>query len=113
MRMKEELRQKRRAHIRKHVSGTTSRPRLCVFRSNRYIYAQIIDDVQGITLASANDKKSKAKTPVAKAHEVGEQIATLAKKAKITDIVFDRSGYMYHGRVKSLAEGARAGGLKF
>ncbi len=103
--------------VRKKVRGTTEKPRLSVFRSNKAIYAQVIDDLEGKTLAAASsnakdigeDKKTKAE----KAREVGKLIAERAKEAGIAEIVFDRNGYLYHGRVKSLAEGAREGGLKF
>jgi large subunit ribosomal protein L18 len=106
--------QKRHKHIRKTVSGTMERPRLVVARSNVHIYAQIIDDVTGVTLASASDLKLKAKgTPVVKAQAVGEQLAQIAKEKNITKVVFDRGGYKYHGRVKALADGARTGGLEF
>jgi large subunit ribosomal protein L18 len=109
------LRIKRR--IRKVVSGTESRPRLSVFRSNKEIYAQIVDDVNGVTIvaASSRDKDiSSAKgTKTEIAGLVGKSLAEKALKAGIEAISFDRGGYQYHGRVKSLAEGAREGGLKF
>ncbi|MCH9660307.1 MAG: 50S ribosomal protein L18 [Bacteroidetes bacterium] len=103
--------------MRKTVSGTEQRPRLAVFRSNKEIYAQLIDDVSGktITAASSRDKDVDVakvnKTEAAKL--VGKAIAEKAVKAGIESITFDRGGYLYHGRVKSLAEGAREGGLKF
>jgi large subunit ribosomal protein L18 len=103
--------------IRKKISGTPELPRLTVFRSNSEIYAQLIDDIQGNTLVAASsmqkgfDKKGKTKIEVAKL--VGKQLAEVALKANITSVVFDRNGYLYHGRVKSLAEGAREGGLIF
>ena len=106
-----------RQRIRKTVSGTDQRPRLAVFRSNKEIYAQLIDDVSGktITAASSRDKEIEAsnvnKTDVAKL--VGKAIAEKAVKAGVNVVSFDRGGYLYHGRVKSLAEGAREGGLKF
>ena len=106
-----------RFRIRKTVSGTEQRPRLAVFRSNKEIYAQLIDDVSGktITAASSRDKDIDVtkvnKTEAAKL--VGISIAEKAAKAGVLDITFDRGGYLYHGRVKSLAEGAREGGLKF
>ncbi len=106
-----------RYRIRKTISGTEQRPRLAVFRSNKEIYAQLIDDVNGttITAASSRDKDIDAskvnKSDVAKL--VGQAIAEKAKKAGIDTVAFDRGGYLYHGRVKSLAEGAREGGLKF
>jgi large subunit ribosomal protein L18 len=114
---KTDRRQRLRFRIRKTVSGTTGRPRLAVFRSNKEIYAQIIDDVNGktITAASTRDKDIDAskinKTEAAKL--VGKSVAEKAIKAGVESITFDRGGYIYHGRVKSLAEGAREGGLKF
>ncbi|MEE4176180.1 MAG: 50S ribosomal protein L18 [Bacteroides sp.] len=103
--------------IRKKVNGTADRPRLTVFRSNKGIYAQVINDLEGRTLVSASsmskelaDKKM-TKTETAK--EVGKLLAGKASEAGIEKVVFDRNGYLYHGRVKSLAEGAREGGLKF
>ncbi|MBW6497354.1 MAG: 50S ribosomal protein L18 [Bacteroidales bacterium] len=103
--------------IRKRVHGTTERPRLTVFRSNKAIYAQVINDLEGRTLVSASSiskelaEKKMTKTETAK--EVGKLLAGKAKEAGIEKVVFDRNGYLYHGRVKSLAEGAREGGLKF
>jgi large subunit ribosomal protein L18 len=103
--------------IRKKISGTPERPRLTVFRSNSEIYAQLIDDIKGNTIIAASsmlkgiDTKGKTKIEVAKL--VGKYLAEEATKAKITSVVFDRNGYLYHGRVKSLAEGAREGGLIF
>ncbi|UOB16401.1 50S ribosomal protein L18 [Abyssalbus ytuae] len=113
---KTERRQRIKNRIRKIVSGTENRPRLAVFRSNKEIYAQLIDDNTGATIAAASsrDKDISAKgnkTEIA-AH-VGKAIAEKALKAGIEKITFDRGGYLYHGRVKSLAEGAREGGLKF
>ncbi len=102
------LREKRRARIRSQVKGTKSRPRLSVFRSNKYIYAQLIDDIKGETLAAASGGAG-----VAAASEVGGILAGKALKSGIKKVVFDRGGYKYHGRVKALAEGARKGGLKF
>jgi len=101
--------------IRKKVSGTTGRPRLTVYRSNRDIYAQIINDESGITLAAASSKNAdpNAKTPTEKAKSVGAAIAAKAIEANIEKVVFDRNGYLYHGRVKALAEGAREKGLNF
>ncbi len=112
---KTERRQRIKFRIRKSVSGTAAKPRLSVFRSNKEIYAQIIDDVNGTTLvaASSRDKGVTKGTNVETANAVGKLIAEKAVKAGISDITFDRSGYLYHGRVKSLAEGAREGGLKF
>ena len=114
---KQDRRQRLRFRIRKTVSGTVQRPRLAVFRSNKEIYAQLIDDVSGktITAASSRDKDidaSKA-NKVEAAKLVGKAIAEKAVKAGVDTISFDRGGYLYNGRVKSLAEGAREGGLKF
>jgi large subunit ribosomal protein L18 len=105
-----------RKGIRKGLTGTTERPRLSVFRSNKGIYAQVIDDVNGKTLASASSLIDKVATTVNKSEqskEVGKLIAQKALAAGINQVVFDRNGYLYHGRVKSLAEGAREGGLNF
>lgn len=101
--------------IRRKIAGTSERPRLSVFRSNRVIYAQIIDDVTGVTLAAASSAKldDAAKANVETASKVGKEIASKALEKGITQVVFDRSGYLYHGKVKSLAEGAREAGLKF
>ncbi len=111
-------RAKRVSRIRKKITGTTERPRLRVFKSNKHIYAQIIDDIQGKTVVSMStiDKsfdmgEEKGKTGAAKV--VGTVIAERAKKAGVERVVFDRGGYLYHGRVKSLSEGAREGGLLF
>ncbi|MDT0675671.1 50S ribosomal protein L18 [Autumnicola musiva] len=114
---KEKRRQKIKKRIRQDITGTESRPRLSVFRSNKEIYAQIIDDVAGKTLvaASSRDKEisNAAESKTELAALVGKTIAEKAKDAGIDTISFDRGGYLYHGRVKSLAEGAREGGLKF
>lgn len=114
---KSERRNKIRRRIRKVSFGTPARPRLSVFRSNKEIYAQIIDDTTGKTLASASsrDKElSNAKgTKSDMAMEVGKALAKKAKDAGVETVAFDRGGYQYHGRVKSLADGAREGGLKF
>ncbi|HVD98375.1 MAG TPA: 50S ribosomal protein L18 [Cytophagaceae bacterium] len=100
--------------IRKKISGTTTKPRLSVFRSNAGIYVQVIDDLTGKTLASASSAKLTEKgTKSELSKKVGMAIAEKAKAAGITEVVFDRGGYLYHGRVKALAEGAREGGLKF
>jgi large subunit ribosomal protein L18 len=114
--VKTERRQRIKLHIRKKVKGSAERPRLSVFRSNTNIYAQIIDDVQGITLASASTAELDGKrenTNVEAATLVGKKIAEKAQEAGIQAVVFDRNGYLYHGKVKALAEGAREGGLKF
>lgn len=112
-------RERRHRRVRKRVRGTAERPRLCVFRSQRYIYAQIIDDDSGRTLAAAGsherallpEESSRSNTAAAAA--VGKAIGERAKAAGITRVVFDRGGYLYHGRVRALAEGAREAGLEF
>jgi len=110
-----EARLRRHRRVRRKVAGTAERPRLAVYRSNRGISAQLIDDVAGRTVAAASSqdkslaKKARAETPAA----VGKLVAERAGKAGITSVVFDRGGYLYHGRVKALAEGAREGGLSF
>lgn len=104
----------KKVRIRKIVNGTAERPRLCVFRSNSHMYASIIDDVTGNTLATTSSLVLKEKkSGKALAEAIGQQIAKLALDKKIEAVVFDRNGFVYHGRVKALAEGARAGGLKF
>ena len=109
----------RHERVREHVFGTPERPRLCVFRSSKNIYAQVIDDVNGKTLVSASslDKDIKAEAAYGGTKEaaklVGEKIGKVAKDAGIEEVVFDRGGYLYHGRVKELADGARAAGLDF
>ena len=111
-----ERRQRIKYRIKKTVSGTAQRPRLVVFRSNSEIYAQIVDDTKGVTLVAASSRDKDLKTTgtkTEKAKQVGEAIAKKALAAGIETISFDRGGYLYHGRVKSLAEGAREGGLKF
>ncbi|QLA15626.1 50S ribosomal protein L18 [Desulfolutivibrio sulfoxidireducens] len=115
---KEVARKRRKVRIRKKLSGVAARPRLVVYRSNRHIYAQLVDDVAGQTLASCStlalskdgqalrlDKESAAR--------VGREVAERAKERGIEAVVFDRNGYLYHGRIKALADGAREGGLKF
>ena len=105
-------RAKIKRRIRKNITGTGASPRLSVFRSNKAIYAQIIDDEKGVTLASASSKgQSGSKTD--QATEVGKAVASKAAEAGISQVVFDRNGYLYHGRIKSLAESARKEGLKF
>jgi len=109
-------RQKLKWRIRKKISGTAALPRLSVFRSNKDIYAQLIDDVTGVTLASANSRNKGTATTgnkVDQAKQVGLNIAKAALAKGVEACVFDRGGYLYHGRVKSLADGAREGGLKF
>ncbi len=112
---KPERRQRIRFRIRKTISGTATNPRLSVFRSNKEIYAQLIDDVNGVTLlaASSREKEIGKGTNVEVATAVGKLVAEKALKAGIEKVTFDRGGYLYHGRNKSLAEGARAAGLKF
>ncbi len=111
-----EARKRRHKRVRGKVSGTVERPRLVVTRSNRGIVAQLVDDLQGRTLASASwlqVKKSFKGDKKSQAAEVGKLLAESAKQAKIESVVFDRGGYLYHGRVKALADAAREGGLKF
>lgn len=112
---KKARRNKIRRRIRSKVHGDAKRPRLSVYRSNKQIYAQLIDDLAGITLVSANSlqlDKDEGETKTDEAKRVGELIAERAEEANIKNVVFDRGGYLYHGRVKALAEGAREGGLK-
>jgi large subunit ribosomal protein L18 len=106
-------RTRRKAGIRKRVYGTPDRPRLAVFRSNKQIYAQIIDDVGGKTLVSASSVGAEKGLTVAAAGQVGTQLAEKAKAAGVGAVSFDRAGYKYHGRIKALADAARKGGLKF
>ncbi len=137
MNTRQQNRYKRHKRVRAKVKGTKERPRLGVFRSNKHIYGQLIDDEKGKTILSSSDlelKKSKVKSPkskiqiknkktkdiqkplsgkIATAYEVGQLLAKKAIEKKIEKIVFDRGGYKYHGRIKALAEGAREGGLKF
>jgi large subunit ribosomal protein L18 len=112
---KSDRRQRIRYRIRKTISGTATNPRLSVFRSNKEIYAQLIDDVNGVTLlaASSREKEVGKGTNVEVATAVGKLVAEKALKAGIEVVTFDRGGYLYHGRIQSLAEGARAAGLKF
>ena len=111
-----EARLRRHKRVRGKVSGTSERPRLAVFRSNRGIEAQLVDDLEGRTLAASSWlhlKKSFKGTKTEQAAEVGKLLAANAKKAGLDRVVFDRGGYLYHGRVKALADGAREGGLEF
>lgn len=103
----------RKERIRAKISGTSSRPRLSIYRSNSNIYAQLIDDVTGKTLCAASDLKLENGTKTEKATKVGEELATKAKSLNVTEIVFDRGWFAYHGRVKALADAARSAGLKF
>ena len=112
------LRQKRHRRIRRFLSGTTQRPRLAVFRSLEHIYGQIIDDTAGATLAAASDLEAALRagdggTKSDRAKQVGQLLAERAKEKGITAVVFDRGGFLYHGRIKALADGAREGGLDF
>lgn len=113
-----EQRIRRHRRVRRRVQGTADRPRLAVFRSSTHIYAQIIDDVQGRTLVAASDRDADAgdtagKVKVDRAKLVGTAIARKAQAAGVTKVVFDRGGFLYHGRVQALADAARAGGLSF
>ena len=115
---KYERRRIRRYRIRKRVTGTDERPRLSVFRSSKHIYGQIVDDVRGVTLASASSRESlgpvsEGPRKIALSQAVGRRLAERAKEKGITRVSFDRGGYLYHGRVKALADGARAAGLQF
>jgi large subunit ribosomal protein L18 len=114
---KQVLRLRRKAHIRKKVEGSQERPRLSVYRSLNHIYAQVIDDVSGKTLAAASTLSAELKDGKGKkrelAKEVGKLVAKKCQEAKIAAVVFDRNGFMYHGRIAAVAEGAREGGLKF
>ena len=111
-----DARRRRHVRVRKHLRGTAGQPRLAVFRSNRYIYAQVIDDDAGRTLAAASSRESAVKgksLTVETAGEVGKLIAARAADAGVESVVFDRGGFAYHGRVKALADAARESGLKF
>ena len=104
-----------KAGVRKRINGTSERPRLSVFRSNRGLYVQVIDDVKGVTVVSASTSElgEKSKLNIENSKNVGKKIAEKAIASGIESIVFDRNGYLYHGNIKALAEGAREGGLKF
>ncbi|MFM8973344.1 MAG: 50S ribosomal protein L18 [Actinomycetota bacterium] len=114
---KQQARKRRHVRVRKKVRGTAERPRLAVFRSAKHIYAQVIDDVTGRTLAAAStmegDLRSGATGNVAAATQVGQRVGERAKTAGVTGVVFDRGGYRYHGRVAAVADAARAAGLEF
>ena len=115
---KNEARQRRKIRIRKKISGTADRPRLVVFRSNLHMYAQVVDDVTGSTRAAASTltisrQGEKFGCNKAGAEAVGKEIARLAKEKNIDKVVFDRNGYLYHGKIKAVADGAREGGLEF
>ena len=114
---KDEIRQRIHTRIRRKVRGTTARPRLAIFRSVAHIYAQVIDDAKGITIVAASSSEkgsgtSKTGGNVAAAKEIGKRVAERAKEKGITRVVFDRGGYLYHGRVKALADAAREAGLE-
>jgi large subunit ribosomal protein L18 len=118
MSLKLQARQKRVQRIRKKIEGTTERPRLRVFKSSRHIYAQIIDDIKGETICAASTlveemRNFDCKGKIAQANKVGLLVAAQAKTKGVDTVVFDRGGYIYHGRVKALSEGAREGGLAF
>ena len=113
MTIKKERRIKIKYRVRNKVSGTTERPRMSVFRSNKQIYVQVIDDLSGKTLASASSLGMQALPQKEHAAKVGELIAKKAQEAGITTVEFDRNGYLYHGRIKEVADAARNGGLKF
>ena len=117
MHAKTERRKKIQLSVRKKISGVNTKPRLTVFRSNTEIYAQLIDDTNGVTIASASSKEkdvvAQKVNKTEKSKLVGQAIARKATELGVSDCVFDRSGYLYHGRVKAVAEGAREGGLKF
>ena len=114
---KDRAREKRHARVRARVSGDAARPRLCVFRSQKHLYVQVIDDALGVTLATASTLELRAAKSatgnVAAAKKVGELIAVRLKDKGLEKVVFDRGGYLYHGRVKAVADSARAAGLKF
>lgn len=107
------MRAKRHNRLRHKIAGTATRPRLAIFRSNKFVYAQLIDDETGKTVASADSRKESKSTRVEQAQAVGKDIAKKAADAKITEVVFDRGGFRYQGIVAALADAAREGGLKF
>ena len=111
--LKEQQRKRRHAKVRAKISGTKSKPRLVVFRSNQAIYAQLVDDTKGQVLVSSSSLEIKKEKGSEAAKKVGLELAKLAKGKKVSTCIFDRGGYLYHGQVKALAEGAREGGLKF
>jgi large subunit ribosomal protein L18 len=113
---RQDARSRRHSRVRKNLHGTGERPRLAVYRSNKYIYAQLIDDIEGRTLASASSQETdlrSGKLDLGTAAKVGEAIAARAKEAGVSVVVFDRGGYKFHGRVKALADAAREAGLEF
>ena|SRR5213595_3598381 len=109
--IKREMRVRRHRRVRKRVSGTAQRPRLAIYRSNRHIYAQLVDDHSAITVAAASDLAAGGGNKIERAKQVGQAIAERARAAGVDSAVFDRGGRLYHGRVKAVAEGAREGGL--
>ena len=113
--IKEKSRQKKKMRIRKKVIGSVERPRLCIFRSTKHIYAQVIDDASGVTIVSAStlDVDGLKNANISTAKAIGQEIAKRALGKSIKAVVFDRNGYLFHGRVKALADGAREGGLSF
>ncbi len=113
---RKDARARRHVRVRKGVKGTSERPRLAVFRSNKYIYAQVVDDLAGHTLAAASSREDDLKSDrlsVDTAAKVGTLVADRAKEAGVSSVVFDRGGFKYHGRIKALADAAREGGLEF
>ena len=112
-RTKKDLRTRRHRRIRARVSGTAARPRLSVFRSNRFLYAQVIDDERGVTLASASSRDAGGKSKGEQARLVGERVAKAAAAKGVTSVIFDRGGFAYAGVIRALADAARAGGLTF
>lgn len=116
MSSRRDARSRRHARVRKSLRGTAQRPRLAVYRSNRYIYAQVIDDLDGRTLAAASSQETDLRSErlnLATAAKVGTLVADRAKEAGVSSVVFDRGGYKYHGRIKALADAAREAGLEF
>jgi large subunit ribosomal protein L18 len=113
---KQQRRKKRKLHIRKKIAGTPERPRMSVFRSNKHMYVQVIDDKSGTTIAQANTLEKEyrhLRVRVADAEKLGQVIGERLKKADVTTVVFDRNGYLYHGVVKAIADGARKTGIEF
>lgn len=104
---------RRKARIRAKINGTAERPRLAIFKSHQYLYAQVIDDAAGRTLVSSDSRKVTGKTPLERAKAVGLDIAKKAKAAKIAKVVFDRGGFLYAGKIQAVADAAREGGLEF
>ncbi len=117
MKSRTDRRSRRRMRVRKKVFGTPDRPRISVFRSSRHVYAQVIDDLNGLTVAAASSidgpVAESGETGVERARRVGQLLAERARQCGVTEVVFDRSGYKYHGQVKALADGAREKGLQF